>query len=82
MCTHGAAGRQGLSSIPGTPPDLLKLNTGCAFMPRCAQAMKICKDYMPVPHAFSTSHCDVCWNDCREAADQVVAAAAAQESEG
>ena len=82
VCTHGAAGRQGLSSIPGTPPDLLKLNTGCAFMPRCAQAMKICKDYMPVPHEFSTSHCDVCWNDCREAADRVVAAAAAQESEG
>ena len=82
VCTHGAAGRQGLSSIPGTPPDLLKLNTGCAFMPRCAQAMKICKDYRPVPHEFSTSHCDVCWNDCREAADQVVAAAAAQESEG
>lgn len=53
VCTHGAAGRQGLSSIPGTPPDLLKLNTGCAFMPRCAQAMKICKDYMPVPHEFS-----------------------------
>ena len=82
VCTHGAAGRQGLSSIPGTPPDLLKLNTGCAFMPRCAQAMKICKDYMPVPHAFSTSHCDVCWNDCREAAGRVVAAAAAQESDG
>ena len=82
VCTHGAAGRQGLSSIPGTPPDLLKLNTGCAFMPRCAQAMKICKDYMPVPHEFSTSHCDVCWNDCREAAGRVVAAAAAQESEG
>lgn len=78
VCTHGEAGRQGLSSIPGTPPDLLKLNTGCAFMPRCAQAMKICRDYMPVPHAFSSSHCDVCWNDCREAADRV----AAQESEG
>ena len=44
--------------------------------------MKICKDYMPVPHEFSTSHCDVCWNDCREAAGRVVAAAAAQESEG
>ena len=78
VCTHGEAGRQGLSSIPGTPPDLLKLNTGCAFMPRCAQAMKICRDYMPVPHAFSSSHCDVCWNDCREAADRVTA----QESEG
>lgn len=81
VCTHGEAGRQGLSSIPGTPPDLLKLNTGCAFMPRCSQAMKICKDYMPVSHSFSPSHCDVCWNDCREAADEVVASAV-QESEG
>ena len=81
--THGAAGRQSLSSIPGTPPDLLKLNTGCAFMPRCSQAMKICKDYMPAAHTFSGSHCAACWNYCREAADGIVAAAnAVSESEG
>ncbi|HNW87219.1 MAG TPA: ABC transporter ATP-binding protein [Candidatus Limiplasma sp.] len=73
--THGVTGRQALISIPGTPPDLLKLNTGCAFMPRCAQAMKICKDYMPCETLLGSTHSTVCWQDCKNSADEVVAAA-------
>lgn len=73
--THSNTGRQNLESIPGTPPDLLKLNTGCAFMPRCREAMKICKDYMPAVHSFETDHCASCWKYCREQADRIVAAA-------
>lgn len=73
--THSNTGRQNLESIPGTPPDLLKLNTGCAFMPRCREAMKICKDYMPAAHSFETGHCASCWKYCREQADTIVAAA-------
>lgn len=73
--THSSTGRQNLESIPGTPPDLLKLNTGCAFMPRCREAMKICKDYMPAVHSFETDHCASCWKYCREQADAIVAAA-------
>lgn len=73
--THGVTGRQALLSIPGTPPDLLKLNHGCAFMPRCSQAMKICKDYMPCETLLGPLHSTVCWQDCKNRADDVVAAA-------
>lgn len=36
-----------LSGIPGSPPDLLDLPTGCAFAPRCASAMSICHERIP-----------------------------------
>jgi len=71
--THGSNGRQSLLSIPGTPPDLLKLNTGCAFMPRCKQAMKICKDYMPCTTVFEAGHSAACWNYCKAQAEAIVA---------
>lgn len=36
-----------LEGIPGTPPDLLALPKGCAFAPRCPQAMEICHQRRP-----------------------------------
>ena len=33
--------------IPGLAPSLLRLPSGCAFHPRCAQAMDICKTTRP-----------------------------------
>ena len=33
--------------IPGLAPSLLRLPTGCAFHPRCSQAMDICKTTRP-----------------------------------
>lgn len=36
-----------LSGIPGSPPDLLDLPSGCAFAPRCASAMPICHERIP-----------------------------------
>ncbi len=70
--THARTGRQSLLSIPGSPPDLLKLNNGCAFMPRCTKAMNICKDYMPDVTRFdSTQYCR-CWEYCRESADKII----------
>lgn len=71
--THSGTGRQSLSSIPGTPPDLLKLNSGCAFMPRCSKAMNICKDYQPAEVDFGKDHCTSCWYYCKEQADKIVA---------
>ncbi len=71
--THDGSGRQSLSSIPGTPPDLLKLNKGCAFMPRCNEAMKICKDYMPAYTGFANEQYASCWHYCKEQADSIVA---------
>ena len=61
-----------LIPIPGTPPDLLKLNSGCAFMPRCSKAMKICKDYMPCRTQFSEDQYCSCWEYCKDSADKIV----------
>ena len=36
-----------LSGIPGSPPDLLDLPSGCAFAPRCESAMPLCSQRRP-----------------------------------
>lgn len=42
---HGE--RRHMTGIPGSPPDLKALPTGCAFSPRCAFAMDICHQQIP-----------------------------------
>ncbi|MEM2704155.1 MAG: ABC transporter ATP-binding protein [Candidatus Bathyarchaeia archaeon] len=41
------AERKKISSIPGSPPNLLNPPTGCRFHPRCKYAMDICKCKTP-----------------------------------
>ena len=65
--------REEIHSIPGTPPDLLKINAGCPFVNRCPEAMRICKDYLPATVDFSHSHSACCWKFCREQAAALVA---------
>lgn len=36
-----------IEGIPGNPPDLVELPSGCAYHPRCPFAMDICKTEMP-----------------------------------
>ncbi|NHI89385.1 MAG: ABC transporter ATP-binding protein, partial [Candidatus Thorarchaeota archaeon] len=36
-----------LTWIPGAPPDLINLQPGCAFYPRCTHAMDICRSEQP-----------------------------------
>ncbi len=36
------AGKRPLQGIPGLPPSLLALATGCPFMPRCPESMDVC----------------------------------------
>lgn len=51
-----------LSSIPGTPPDLLSPPAGCPFAPRCPFAMNICNRAMPENTAFEQiGHYAACW---------------------
>ena len=38
-----------LSSIPGSPPDLLSPPAGCRFARRCPFAMEVCQQVEPVP---------------------------------
>ncbi len=55
--------RQGeLSTIPGSPPDLLHPPTGCPFQPRCAFAIDKCKQYPPYV-TVGPNHQSACWVD-------------------
>jgi len=42
---HGE--RQQLAGIPGAPPDLRQLPSGCVFHPRCAYVMDRCRRHVP-----------------------------------
>ncbi len=55
-----------LIPIPGTPPDLLNLPKGCAFMARCPYTMKICKAQQPVTTKYSKTHSCSCWLYCMD----------------
>ncbi|NKB62869.1 MAG: ATP-binding cassette domain-containing protein [Gammaproteobacteria bacterium] len=45
--TNPSTERKRLTEIPGVVPALDKLNQGCAFAPRCAQALSHCNDIKP-----------------------------------
>ena len=44
---HGQPRDRDIDAIPGSPPDLRRLPTGCAFAPRCAQALPECRASVP-----------------------------------
>lgn len=53
-------GQEKLSPVPGRSPDLLNPPPGCAFWPRCGQAMLICRQ-APPETILSDSHRVRCW---------------------
>ncbi len=51
-----------VSSIPGSPPDLINMPTGCKFHPRCPLADARCKIEDPILESTSTKdHMVACW---------------------
>ena len=54
------AGSQRLTSIPGNPPNLQYLPTGCAFQERCDERLAICSQQQPVLLAHSPGHLNAC----------------------
>ena len=50
-----------LAAIPGAPPDLAQLPSGCAFAPRCPAASTECRQHVP-PLSASGSHQVACWH--------------------
>jgi oligopeptide/dipeptide ABC transporter ATP-binding protein len=54
-------GRQRLSEISGMVPGLLNMPPGCAFHPRCRQAMSVCRDRVPVLTESEEGHSVRCW---------------------
>jgi peptide/nickel transport system ATP-binding protein len=53
-----------LTSIPGVPPDLANLPTGCAFAPRCLLASDLCQRQVPAIEDVIAEHSVSChhWN--------------------
>ncbi len=50
-----------LFSIPGSPPDLVKLPEGCKFHPRCEYAKDLCKKEEPSLETVKDDHVVACW---------------------
>ncbi|MDD3049207.1 MAG: ABC transporter ATP-binding protein [Bacilli bacterium] len=62
-----------LTSIPGTPPDLLNPPKGCAFASRCEKCMKVCKSKQPPVFTLENGHETACWlyhKDCPSTAKE------------
>jgi len=48
-------------SVPGSPPSLANLPSGCPFHPRCPHVKAICKEQMPGFTSLSRDHRVACW---------------------
>lgn len=54
-----------ISSIPGAPPSLLNLPSGCSFHPRCEYARERCASDPPPLYSVDTGHTSAChyWSE-------------------
>ncbi len=48
-------------SVPGSPPSLINLPSGCPFHPRCPYVFDICTKQMPGSIDLDTNHKVACW---------------------
>lgn len=55
-----------LIPIPGTPINLLNMPKGCAFCPRCENAMKICIEEIPPEMQMPDGHFASCWMNVKK----------------
>lgn len=53
--------KEPLYAIPGQPPDLANLPSGCTFNPRCAHAWERCRDEEPPDFSLAPDHEARCW---------------------
>ncbi|MBN2229177.1 MAG: ABC transporter ATP-binding protein [Candidatus Thorarchaeota archaeon] len=68
MMQMKAGKRPRLRGIPGDPPDLACLPTGCPFHPRCQYAIDICKEQVPEDREVEPDHWIRChrWSEISE----------------
>lgn len=59
-----------LIPIPGTPINLLNMPKGCAFCPRCEEAMKICIEEQPPEMQMPDGHFVSCWLNVKAAMEE------------
>jgi len=60
------ARREKLSSIEGLPPDLIGVQSGCPFYPRCSYRLDRCREEMPSLEPVGPDHEIACWVDVRQ----------------
>ncbi len=68
---HDGMRGQRLEAIPGAPPDLAEVPTGCSFAPRCKFVRPDCTTALPVAARRSSRQprsCAACWRSCRRKA--------------
>lgn len=53
--------RRELRGIPGSPPDLRSMPSGCPFHPRCPQAIDVCSEQMPPLESVQARRRVACW---------------------
>jgi oligopeptide/dipeptide ABC transporter ATP-binding protein len=53
--------KEPLYAVPGQPPDLSALPSGCSFHPRCAHATGRCRDEEPAERRFDGGATARCW---------------------
>jgi len=49
------------SSVPGNPPSLTNIPSGCPFHPRCPHTLDICRQQMPDFSHPAANHKVACW---------------------
>jgi len=69
--------KEPLFAIPGQPPNLARLPSGCAFHPRCPHAMPRCVEEEPVERPIDVQWSARCWLGDQEPAKETYANATA-----
>jgi oligopeptide/dipeptide ABC transporter ATP-binding protein len=54
-----------LDPVEGQPPDLMRLDAGCAFRPRCRFAVERCHRAAPPLETVAGGHLSACWEQAR-----------------
>lgn len=49
-----------LQPIPGSPPDLIHIPSGCPFHPRCRWSQPVCVSEIPALHEYAPQHWSAC----------------------
>jgi oligopeptide/dipeptide ABC transporter ATP-binding protein len=57
--------RAKLDPVEGQPPDLMRLDAGCAFRPRCRFAVAQCRETAPELEAVAGGHLSACFEKDR-----------------
>ena len=73
--------KERLVPISGTPINMLNMPKGCAFCPRCEEAMKICLDEIPEEIVINENHKASCWINIRDGIGELPANQEKEESE-